>query len=147
MKRKPETEQDLIDALAELFEQGELGESIDEVDEELRAAGLDPAEVGSKLAKVADEAYRASPAYWRQRAEGERKAAQERLKLRSKTRTGVDRDELIRQIGEIVSRSPKLGEALRVQAHFRNFDVATDEDLADLLDELQFLESQGSEDE
>jgi hypothetical protein len=142
VKRKPETDQDLIDVLADLFEHDEANESIEEVDEELRAVGLDPEEVGAKIAAIAEEAYRRSPLNWRQRARAERIEAEGRLRERSRPGPPGPRDEVVRQINVIVARSPGVLDVPRVQAHFRNFDSATDEDLVDLLAELEFLEGE-----
>jgi hypothetical protein len=149
VKRKPETDQDLIDVLADLLEHDEADESIEEIDEELRVAGLDPQEVGARIAAIAEEAYRRSPLNWRQRAHAERIEAEGRLREHSRSRPREPRHELVRQIDAIVARSPGMLDVPRVQAHFRNFDSATDEDLADLLAELEFLEEEAgsSEDE
>ena len=147
MKRKPETDQDLIDALADLLESAEEDESLELVDEELRAAGLDPEAVGQRMAEVAQGAYRASPANWRQRAQAERAAAERQLRQRATRQEQQDRDEIVERINSIVARSPGPQDAPQIQAHFRNFEHATDEDLANLLADLEFLERSASEDD
>lgn len=143
MKPKPETERDLVDALAEAFEHAEADLSIEEVDEELRAGGLNPEAVGARLAAVAEQAYRQSPYNWRQRAAAERAEADRRLREKLAAKRLLSREETLREIQAITSRSSEL----RAQAHFRNFEHATDEDLAGLLADLQLLEETASEDE
>jgi hypothetical protein len=135
MTPKLETEQDLIDAIAEAFEHAEADLSLEEIDDELRAAGLDPGEIGARLAAIAKEAYRQSPHNWRQRSASERADAH-RLLNEKLVRRQLSRDETIRAIETIATRSPDL----RAQAHFRNFEHSTDEDLSALLSELQMLE-------
>jgi len=146
-KAKPETDQDLVDALATLLESEEDGEQAEFVDEELRAAGYDPAALGARVARVADEAYARSPYNWRQRAAAERAQAEARLRDRATERERRSRSEILEQINVIIARAPDLGESTRVQAHFRNLDQATDDDLDDLLTELEFLEDAGLEQE
>jgi len=144
MKRKPETDQDLINSIAQLLEQEDPDESPEVVDDGLRAAGLDPEEVGAKIAAIAEDAYRRSPLNWRQRAREQRFEAERRLAQRSIATQPRRRDDIVREINAIVSRSPRLQGAPTVQAHFRNFETATDEDLAELLVELEFLEEETS---
>ncbi len=146
-KPKPETDQDLIDALATLLENEEDADQMDAVDEELRSAGYDPAAIGAQMARVAGEAYASSPYNWRRRAAAERAEAEQRLRERSLQRERRGRSEVLDQINAIISRAPDLGESSRVQAHFRNLDEATDEDLEDLLTELEFLEDTGRDEE
>lgn len=141
MKSKPETERDLISALAEAFKHAEADLSIGEVDEELRAAGLNPEELGARLAAVAEQAYRQSPYNWRQRASAERAEAERLLRQKLVAKRELSREAMLREIQAISSRSPEV----RAQAHFRNFERATDEDLAGLLAELQLLEERASE--
>jgi hypothetical protein len=144
MKRKPETDQDLINSIAQLLEQEDPDESPELVDDELRAAGFDPEEIGAKIARIAEEAHRRSPLNWRQRARAERTEAERRLARRSDITRLRSRDEIVREINAVVARSPRLQGAPTVQAHFRNFETATNEDLADLLVELEFLEGETS---
>ena len=144
MKPKPETEQDLIDLLAQLLDIDDPDESAEQVDEELRAAGLDPDEIGAKMAASAEDAYRSSPLNWRQRAREQRAEAKARLGRRAGIGQFRSRGDIVRDINALVAQSPFLRDAPRVQAHFRNFDTATDEDLADLLAELEFLAEESS---
>lgn len=146
MKPKPETEQELIDLLAQLLDSDDPGEPAEQVDEELRASGLDPDEIGAKMATIAEEAYWTSPVNWRQRARDQRADAEARLTRQAGLRQLRTRDELVRDISAVIARSPLLRGAPRVQAHFRNFEAATEEDLADLLSELEFLEAESSQD-
>ncbi len=138
--KKPETEQDLIDALAALLEHDDPDETIEEVDEELRAAGLTPEVVGDRLAAVAKRAFRQSPLNWRQRGTTERAEADRLFRQRLAAKRELSRDEILHEIQAIASRSPEV----RAQAHFRNFERVTDEDLASLLAELQLLEETAS---
>jgi hypothetical protein len=143
MNRKPETDQDLIDALVKFFQHDESEWTSEEIDQELQAAGLDPATVGANLASLAEQAYRSSPLHWKRRARGERLAALERLAEHSAKRIPKSRAETMLAIRELTSRSPEL----QAHAHFRNFEHASDEDLIDLLDNLRFLAESGPEGE
>lgn len=138
MKTKPETDQDVLDAVAALLEHDDPEESIEAVDEDLHALGLDPSTVGTRMAAVASEAYRQSPYNWRQRARAERTAALGRIV--SPAGTASSRTELLARINSIIEQSTEA--RTRVQAHFRNFETATEQDLADLLAELEFLVDQ-----
>lgn len=144
MKTKPETDQDLINSIAELLGHDDPDESPEMVDDELRAVGLDPEVIGAKIAAIAEEADRRSPLNWRQRAGEQRAAAERRLARRSVIADTRSRDDIVREINAVVARSPRLQGAPTAQAHFRNFETATDEDLADLLVELEFLEAEPS---
>ena len=143
-KAKPETDQDLIGAIAALLESEQDAEPIEDVDEELRAAGYDPGEIGARMARFAEEAYLRSPHNWRQRAARERADAEVRLRQRSSQRERRSRSETLEQISRIIAQSPELGGSPRVQAHFRSLGQATDEDLDDLLAELEFLSEDDS---
>lgn len=137
MKRKPETEQEIVDALADLLEHDDQEEPIEEVDADLRAAGLDPAQVGARMAAAAEVAYRDAPENWRTRARAERAKAERRLRQRAATRPSRSREEIIEGFSALAARSPDL--RARIQAHFRNFETTSDEELADLLDDLLSL--------
>lgn len=143
MNRKPETDQDLIDALVESFQHDEGEWTSDEVDQELRAAGLDPEAVGANVASLAEGARRSSAQQWKQRAHEERLTALDQLAERSAKRVPMNRAETMLAIRELTTRSPEL----QAQAHFRNFEHASDEDLLDLLDDLRFLAESGTDGE
>lgn len=138
-QKKPESYEDLVDALANLFD--EVGpETLEEVDAILAEAGYDPAEVAERMNAIARHAKLDSPLNWRNRAlKGIR---DERVRLESLERPTVKgRIEIIAAIQELIRRI--RGEQYKlVGAHFRNLERASDNDLASLLSQLEYLANQ-----
>ncbi len=134
-----QTEQNLVRAFAELFEQVEPT-TPEEIDETLRSAGYDPEETERQFAALARQALEQSSLNWRNRAKA-LETEQARLRQRDLNAiTGDSRETLIGKIKQLLmSSGPQLHLA---SVHFRNFDEASDEDLASFLAELEYLVSE-----
>lgn len=136
-KRKgPESYEDLVKALADLFD--EIGPlAPEEVDRVLIEAGYDPSKVATHMNAIAQQAMQDSPLNWRNRALKTIRDEQRRLAgLQRSVFKG--RDEMIAAIQQLIRR---IGEEQYrfVGAHFRNLEEASDDDLASLLSELEYL--------
>lgn len=136
MKRKaPETSAELLDALAEAFDAVPL-EAVEEAKEELRTLGLDPRAVAAELATVARQALAMSPLHWKASAGEERRAALG--KLQAVKRRYMTREAMERRLVSILA-SHSQAEA---RAAFHKLEgKASDDDLASLLAQLEFLET------
>ncbi len=134
-RQPPVTEEELVHAFADLFDEVEP-ETPEEIDAVLRDGGHDPDTIAARMKSIAERALARSPLNWRNRAQQELEA--ERSKLDRVTpipRRG--RGEIIAAIQQLLSR---LQARQLAPAHaYRNFDQATDEDLASLLAELEYL--------
>lgn len=133
-----ETDQDLINALADLFDEVNKNATFseEEVDITLREAGYDPEQVVKNMQTIADQALANSPLNWRNRAPKELKEAKAKLQAMSTDRplNKVELKKSIQQLLDQLSNPQK-----QAFAHFRNFESMSDEDLASLLNELEFL--------
>jgi phage gp29-like protein len=134
-KRRVETSEDLVRAFADLFDAA-APEMPDEIEKELREAGYDPAEVGDRMQAAAEQALARSPLNWRSRAQAELDDARDRI-TNFTGQALSDRDEIISAIKQLASL---LGDDMSYA--YRNLEAETDEDLASLLAELEFLASQ-----
>ena len=76
-KRSIETEHDLINALEDFAYDVTEDETINDVDEELKALGYDLGKVGAESREMASQALAASPLDWRNRARVEVAKARE----------------------------------------------------------------------
>ena len=134
-RRPPATEEELVHAFADLFD--EVGpDTPGEIDAILREGGHDPDTIAARMKSIAERALARSPLNWRNRAQQELEA--EKRKLDSATPiVWRGRGEMITAIQQLLSR---LHAHQLAPAHaYRNFDQATDEDLASLLAELEYL--------
>jgi|GraSoiStandDraft_41_1057321.scaffolds.fasta_scaffold876464_2 hypothetical protein len=144
IKKPPETYRAFVDRLADLFDQIPP-EDIEEAEQELRDAGVDPEAIGQRMKNLAEQTLARSRLNWRAEAAAERRHALDKL-THFAARIPEARSGLEIAIREILERSPHLGNLPAVTAHFRNFAEATDEDLRSLLLELEFLRMQAEED-
>ena len=131
------TEEELANAVDELFEAIPPPETDEEVDTFLRECGYKPVELLSRLRQVVDDAAANSPLNWRNRALKEMEGARAR-----RDRIVVDqnnRDEIIAAIERLYTKLTESRRQLVPAAHFRNRENASDEDLADLLGDLEYL--------
>jgi hypothetical protein len=137
-KKRIETNQDLVNVLADLFD--EINENTDfseqELDEILHEAGYDPSEVAIKAQTVIEDALANSPLNWRNRAQQELEETRTRFQ-QMEINTPSDRVELLEAIQQILDQLG--GTHKQALAHFRNFESTSDEDLASMLVELRFL--------
>jgi hypothetical protein len=132
------TEKDLIRAFADLFDQVKTT-TPEEIDETLRSAGYDPDEVAGRFAAVAKQALEQSPMNWRNR-DDQLEAERARLQQRSRnTRSADDREGIIWKIKQIIGSTGR--QQRPAYARFRNFEEASNEDLASWLAELEYLAS------
>ncbi len=134
----PKTERELIEALADLFEEipPETGEEADEV---LRDAGLDPELVAKNMREFAEGVLAKSPLNWRNRAEHERAEAKRRLRGFESSMPS-DRQGLLAEVSTLLERVRCQHQGL-VAVEFRQFEESSEEDLRSLLAELRYLES------
>lgn len=137
-RRPPTTEDELIHAFTDLFNAVEP-ETPEEIHTTLRDAGYDPDSVAARMQAIAARAIENSPLNWRNRAQRELEAEKTRLETitspQPRNRAGII--DAIKQL--LIGLS---GQQFELAAHFRNFDQATDEDLASLLAELEYLAAQ-----
>jgi len=143
MRKTPDTSSEFVALISKAFE-ASPPEGLEDSVEELRAAGLDPAAVGREIAEFAKAAYAVSPLNWRVSAARERTAALERLGGRHVVPR--PRAELETQINAILAQGGKAAAEVRAYFH-KNQGRASDEDLASLLSQLEFLAEEGGEDE
>jgi hypothetical protein len=134
-QQPPATEEELVHAYADLFNEVEP-ETPEEIDAVLREGGHDPDSIAARMKSTAERALARSPLNWRNRAQQELEA--EKRKLDSVTPImRRHRGEMITAIQQLLSR---LHAHQLAPAHaYRNFDQATDDDLASLLAELEYL--------
>ena len=134
MSRRIETVEHFVHAFNEFLDKEDLL-TPEEIDTELREAGLDPEKVGARMQAVAEHALASSLWNWRNRAVVE--LEQERARIADATRTVPrDRADIIGAIRELIAQTGSKP----AYAH-RNLEAQTDEDLADLLTELEYLAS------
>jgi hypothetical protein len=134
-RRRVETSEDLVCAFADLFNEV-APETPEEIDGELCAAGYDPDKIGARMQAAAEQSLANSPLNWRSRAQ--RQLEVERARIAGFVTTLLrSRAEIIAAIRQLVAQSG----GQMVYAH-RNFESETDEDLASLLADLEYLASQ-----
>lgn len=134
--KKDKSEQEVLHAFADLFDEV-LDEDIEDVDTALQALGYDPATIEKKMKNVAEQALARSPLDWRNRARQGIQREQERLASFS-AHFGQARAQVKQQIAELLEQAKRVhGE--EAVAHFRNLEELTDEDLADVAEELMYL--------
>lgn len=137
-RRPPTTEDELIRAFADLFDAVE-SETPEEIQTTLRDAGYDPDDVAARMQAIAARAIENSPFNWRNRAQRELETEKTQLETRISS-TPRNRTGIIDAIKQLLAGLP--GQQFELVAHFRNFDQATDEDLASLLADFEYLVSQ-----
>jgi hypothetical protein len=138
-RRSPETYEELFRAFTDLFNETEP-EDPEEVNALLREAGYDPDEVAARMQAIAEQALASSPLNWRNRARQQLSEAAAQFENFVPTPRG-SRSEIMAAIKQIIAQ---LGgpQSQPVAAHFRNFEEASDEDLASLLSDLEYLVGQ-----
>lgn len=137
-KKTLETSEEFVNALVDLFD--EMGpETPEEVEAILREAGYDPVQLAADMQTFAEQALKNSPLNWRNRAQQELTAARSHFES-TLSRVSRSRNELIGAIQQLIQQVG--GRQPQVFAHFRNFESASDDDLASMLEELEYLVSQ-----
>lgn len=141
-KRKaPTTDKELLEALDELLQEPEP-RTPDEVNAVLIEAGYDPEKIAAKIIAVVERGLEESPLNWRNRNH-DLEAEKKRL-ANFVANVHQTRNQLLEAINTALSnlalKNPQLA-----AVHHRNFESATDEDLASLLADLYYLDaSQGT---
>jgi hypothetical protein len=134
-RQPPATEEELVHAFADLFDEVEP-DTPEEIDTVLREGGYDPDTIAARMKSIAERALARSPLNWRNRAQQELEAERRNLeRVTPISRRG--RGEMITAIQQLLSRL-QARQLTPARAH-RNFDQATDEDLGSLLIELEYL--------
>ena len=144
--KKPETDQEFFDLFSRLMEES-LPEGIDEADEELRAAGMNPDAVGAEVAAHAAAVLKRLTEDDRKRAAAEREQFRRELEAVRSEREWTE-DELKAEIAALAAQAGSSQGAPAVAAHFHKFEGrATKGDLESLLLELLFLRAKSRESE
>lgn len=127
------TEDEVIKALDELFEEIEFEDS--ELDELLVELGYDPNLLVSTIESIVQNELAKSPLNWRNQ---HNRLEEERHRLESKhSNSFLGRQEIISAIQNLLGRLNVNQQ--QAFAHYRNLEHASDDDLASLYSELQFL--------
>ena len=139
--RAPQTDEELVQILADLFERTELDESEEEVDVSLQALGYDPDALTTRMRAVIQEAMGKSPLNWRgaQRELAEARAKLEDISEDVSSALPRSRTSVMEAIEQVLA---ELGPNTRQAYAYRNFESLSDEDLASLLAELEYLAHQ-----
>ncbi|HML23356.1 MAG TPA: hypothetical protein PKD09_17000 [Aggregatilinea sp.] len=133
--RKPiENTEDLVNAVDDLIE-NTLTESLEEADAFLIERGLDPDEIGRRFEQLAQQALSASPLHWKNRARAEIDRKRDQLNRRQRSNS-LSRDDMLNAIRNL---QRALARQAPARAYYRNLEEVTDEDLAGILAELEFL--------
>lgn len=137
-RRPIETSEDLVRAFADLFDEI-APETPEDIDAELREAGYDPDEVAARMRAAAERAIAESPLNWRTRAQQELAEARARVEDFGSALPS-SRENIVQAIKRLLAQlGPRTEQAY---AHFRNFESLSDEDLASLLTEIEYLARQ-----
>ena len=146
-KRPIEPEQDLINALEDFAYDVDEDNPIIDIDDELKNLGYDPGLIGRKFQVVASKALAASPLDWRNQAHFEIAEAREKLGRISRLDIKLlDEASLIEAIHLALKNLGYLEPAI-IPARYRNFEEATENDLASMLQQLIYLSSDDKNDE
>jgi hypothetical protein len=144
--KKPETDQEFFDLFSRLLEES-LPEDIDDADEELRAAGMNPDAVGAEVAAHAAAVLKRMTEDARNRAATEREQFRRELEAVRLEREWTE-DELKTEIAALAAQAGSSQGAPAVAAHFHKFEGrATKGDLESLLLELFFLRAKSRKSE
>lgn len=137
-RKQIETSAELVRAFADLFDEV-TPETAEEIDAELRAAEYNPEEIGASMQIAVQRALAQSPLNWRNRAQRELEAERSRIDEFARPRLR-SRAETIAAIRQVLAQSG----GHMAYAH-RNLELETDEDLATLLEEIEYLVSRQQE--
>jgi len=144
--KKPETDQEFFDLFSRLMEES-LPQGIDEADEELRAAGMNPDAVGAEVAAHAAAVLKRLKEDDRKRAAAEREQFRRELEAVRLEREWTE-DELKAEIAALAAQAGPSQGAPAVAAHFHKFEGrVTKGDLESLLLELLFLRAKSRKSE
>ena len=137
-KRKaPTTNKELLEALDELLQQPEP-RTPDEVNVVLIEAGYDPEEIVAKIKAEVERGLEESPLNWRNR---NRELETEKKQLANFVPDANQPRKKLLEAIEAALRNLALKNPQLAMVHHRNFESATDEDLASLLADIYFLDA------
>jgi hypothetical protein len=130
--KEPQTPSELLDRLNEfLMERPE--ESVEELRARLKGEGVDPDRVIQRVRQLVDTTMKRSRLAWREKARQERLGLAEGLaSVRSFGQW--TREQMLARARDILAGSRGVQPA---NAHFRNFERMTDEDLRSLLEDFE----------
>lgn len=104
----------------------------------LREAGYDPNDVERQASDLLDRLRSRSPYDWRNRSRTEIDAERTRMATRTTNLNSQSRQNYIERIQDLAKKLG--GEGLQLVTAHRNFESATDGDLASLLTDLEYLD-------
>lgn len=137
-KRKaPTTNKELLEALDELLQQPEP-RTPEEVNAVLIEAGYDPEKIAAKIQAVVERGLEESPLNWRNRnreLETEKKWLADFVPNANQPRKKL-LEAIDAALSNLALKNPQLA-----MVHHRNFESATDEDLASLLADIYYLDA------
>lgn len=142
-KNQEVNDKDIAQAFEALFDQALVPQSEEEADEIIREAGIDPEAWSDKMYALVQELLRSSPLNWRNVSKDELSNKAEALESIPKRldKTKEELQELIQARLKRLNLSPQ-----KAPAAYRNREVLTKEDLASLLQELDYqLREEGGE--
>lgn len=145
-RKPPQTDEEFLQALADLLEEVEL-DPPEDVEAELREFGYDPKALTARMRAVVGRALAESPLNWRNRTR-EMEEAQSFLANPSSARP-ARREDMIAGIKQMVSQlcQGKFQPVYYRELRDRNLEETSDDDLASLFADLQYLlgQSEGNE--
>jgi hypothetical protein len=133
-RKPPETTSDFLALLSDFFADSS-DESIEEVEADLRAEGIDPEEVADTIEKLVQTKLNEYRLKWRDEAQQERADALARLERRSSEISDLPRD-LKGSISTILAEMQQQ----QAQAYFNKLQKATEDDLRDIWLDLKRLQ-------
>ena len=143
IRKPPESEQDILNAFADLFDEIQP-ETSEEIDTILIEAGFEPEQVAANMQALAEKALGESPLNWRKQASRKRQQAEQGLRELEST-IPTNRTDILTAFKDFAKRRPEQYRLAMLQ--FRNLEEASDKDLQTLLAELIYLESRQSQDQ
>jgi len=132
--KEPKTPSEFLDRLGEFFmERPE--ETTEELRARLRNQGVDPDHVVARVRQLVDAKAKESRLAWREKARHERLAASQRLE--SMHLPGQWTREQLIECARAFLVGPAGARLAHAQAHFRNFERLTDNDLRTLVEDFE----------
>jgi len=142
-KQKPiRSEEELVDAFDQLFDEIPFPRTPEEIDEYIREAGIIPNNFGEGIVEIITKALEESPLNWRNRALKEIDGARERLEEIDSFKR-MDRSDILSMIDNLIEKIKIKNPAL-APVHYRNRTDLSKEDLASLLREILFIAEQSN---
>jgi hypothetical protein len=142
-ERKPiRSEEELVRAFDQLFDEIPAPKTRDEIDDYIRDAGINPDEFGAHIREITGYALKVSPLNWRNRSQGEINRARATLNKIIQL-AGQNREELLSKIDKVMDKIAAVNPSLST-IQYRNRAELSAEDLTSLLEELLFVAEQSN---